>query len=164
MRPIVHILEDATDLKALTPSHFLIDRPLLQPPLTEEALTAVADSRITLWGRQQKLVQSFWQRWKEKHLISLQIRAKRNTTSKNVQVGDIVIALSENTPPTCWPLGRVMAVYLGADGQVIIRNATTTLIRPIIRKRCRLRPENSGVVLCGDRCAVLNHKVPSVGQ
>lgn len=132
-RPIVPISQDGNDLEALTPGHFLIGRPLLQPPLTEELLSC-PDNRLTAWGRQQKLVQSFWQRWKEEHLLTLQARAKWHTTNKNLRVGDIVIILSENTPPSDWPLGRVTAVHPGKDElvrNVDIRTATTTLTRPI---------------------------------
>lgn len=37
-RPIVPISEDANDLEALTPGHFFVGRPLLQPMLTENVL------------------------------------------------------------------------------------------------------------------------------
>lgn len=143
-RPIVPVSQDANDLEALIPCHFLIGRPLLQPPVTED-VRECSDSRLIIWGQQQKLVQSFWQRWKEEHLLSLQSRAKWHRSRENHGVDDIVIVLSESTPLTSWPLGRVLAIFPGDDGlvrNVDVQTATTVFKRPIQKIVDLHQPQN----------------------
>lgn len=70
-RPLGPLSQDVSDLSPLTPGHFLIGRPLLQPLLTED-VSSVPDNRLTAWAQQQKLIGAFWQRWKEEYLVSLQ--------------------------------------------------------------------------------------------
>lgn len=113
-RPLCPITDDPTDLTPLTPAHFLIGRSIIQPPLSDEVTTS-HDQRLTLWGLQQKMLQEFWKSWKDEYLTSLQPRHKWYRAQVNLKIGDMVIMLKENTPPSLWPVGRVINVFKGAD-------------------------------------------------
>lgn len=134
-RPLVPVSQDLSDPQPLTPGHFLIGRPLLQPLLTEDVADQ-PENRLTLWGRMQKLVASFWTRWRDEYLGTLQKRMKWFNAGANVKKDDIVIILNENTRPASWPLGRIVEVYPGADGfvrnvDVSTQTSKTVLKRPI---------------------------------
>lgn len=132
-RPLAPVSQDLSDPQPLTPGHFLIGRPLLQPPLSQDT-TDVPYNRLTAWGHQQQLINSFWSRWKDEYLLSMQRRMKWYSPSNNLEVGDIVLILDENTPPTAWLLGKIEEVLPGKDGfvrNVVIKTQTSTLKRPI---------------------------------
>lgn len=138
-RPLWPASDDPLDLSPITPAHLVIGRSTLQRPFTEDVVDR-ADNRLTLWGLQQKMQQSFWQRWKEEYLNLMQKRVKWYKPKENLKPGDMVIILAENAPPSAWPLGRVMQVQQGQDGYVrtaTIRTQSSTLDRPI-QKLCVL--------------------------
>lgn len=133
-RPIAALSDDPSDLSPLTPGHFLIGRPILQRPLSENVYE-IPDNRLTMWGNQQKLTQTFWRRWHNEHLLTMQKRSKWTSPSDNIKVNDLVIMVDENLPPTVWPLARVSRTIEGPDG--LVRNVEvktdhqTTYRRPI---------------------------------
>lgn len=146
-RPWFAQSDDPSDINPITPAHLVIGRSTLQQPLVEDVLDR-DDNRLTLWGLQQKSLQQFWATWKEDYLTSLQTRNKWFNIEANLAPGDMVVLKKENTPPSAWPLGRVITTTPGADG--LIREAeiniptirdgkytTTTLARPI-QKLCVL--------------------------
>lgn len=148
-RPIVPLSDDPSDLQVLTPGHFIAGRPLLQRPLADD-VEHVPDNRLTNWGRCQKLMQTYWRRWKEEHLVSLQARTKWPEICQNLKLNDIVIALDENSAPASWPLGRVVVIHPSSDG--LIRNVTirtqTRYLRRSIHKIVALyrNPDDDGQV------------------
>lgn len=132
-RPLVPVSQDLADPQPLTPGHFLIGRPLLQPPMAMET-SDLPLNRVTAWGHQQRIVSSFWTRWKEEYMLSLQQRMKWRNPCTNIQIDDIVVILDEATPPASWPLGRVIDIKPDDNGfirNVIIKTAATTLTRPV---------------------------------
>lgn len=136
-RPLVPVSQELSDPQPLTPGHFLIGRPLLQPVLAEDVSQQPAN-RLTQWGQQQQLVASFWSRWKDDYLLSLQRRMKWYNPTPNIEQDDIVVILDEATPPATWPLGKVLEVIPGKDGfvrNVVIETAASTVKRPIHLKR-----------------------------
>lgn len=64
------------------------------------------------------MYQRFWETWKNSYLLGLIRRTKWDGSSRNVQVGDIVIVKNENEPPTQWWMGRIKETYPGKDGLV----------------------------------------------
>lgn len=42
------------------------------------------------------------------------------TILRNLQVGDVVIVREDNTPPTQWPLARIIKMHAGKDGYVTV--------------------------------------------
>ena len=52
------------------------------------------------------------------YLTSLGSRSKWFDKRKNVKKGDVVLVIDSGTPRRQWKLGRIEAVYPGADGNV----------------------------------------------
>ncbi|KAL4113825.1 hypothetical protein QTP88_017393 [Uroleucon formosanum] len=69
-RPLTPVSMDPHDFTALKPGHFLIGQPLLAVP--EENITEVPMNRLTRWQLLQQLHQSFWKRWAQEYLNTLQ--------------------------------------------------------------------------------------------
>lgn len=150
-RPLFRQSDDPTDLNPITPAHLAIGRSTFQLPLIED-VSQVVEDRLTIWGLRQKMLQQFWSSWKEDYLTSLQTRNKWFDIEANLSPGDIVVLAKENTPPSAWPLGKVITTTAGEDGlvreaKIIIpairngRHTTTTLDRPI-QKLCVLLKDN----------------------
>ena len=74
------------------------------------------------WRQVQYLADIFWMRWLHEYLLTLQERQKWHITSRNLQVGDVVLMMEENSPRCHWPVGRVDAVKMGRDG--LLRSVT----------------------------------------
>lgn len=131
-RPLTALSDDADDIQALTPAHFLMAEPVVQPP--GPYLPDEPRDRRQVWLEIQHMVQSFWKQWRADYLNQLQQRFKWAEKQENVAVGQLVLIRSDQTPPTAWPMGRITEVHPGDDG--LVRNATirtslTTLVRPI---------------------------------
>nr|XP_012149737.1 PREDICTED: uncharacterized protein LOC105663686 [Megachile rotundata] len=60
----------------------------------------------------------FWRRWAAEYLNTLQTRSKWSQPQPNVKPGDLCLITSEVTPPTKWPVGRIIEVYPGSDGKI----------------------------------------------
>lgn len=115
-RLITRSPDDSTDNLALTPSHFWALEPVVTP-LTRDH-TESPQTRLQRWNLLQRFVQDFWRRWKDEYLDQLFLRTKWKAEQPNAAIGDVVLVRSENTPPTQWPMGRIINVFLGSDGRV----------------------------------------------
>lgn len=63
-------------------------------------------------------------------------RNKWQFPDRNLQVGDLVIVKEDNLPSNEWRLGRVLAVYPGADDKVRVVDVQTShgiVKRPIVK-------------------------------
>ncbi|XP_075155891.1 uncharacterized protein LOC142229231 [Haematobia irritans] len=109
-RPLCSASTEASDLSALTPGHFLIGSPILNPldPKISESPTSLVNR---------------WQRLKVMHQhFCLQ--------------SDLVVIKEENLPPNCWRLGRISKVHPGSDGKVRAVDIVTEkgyITRPITK-------------------------------
>ena len=133
-RPLSPISDDSTDLEALTPAHFLIGRSLLSFP--EDSLEHEKISLNQRWKMITQMRDSFWRRWKNEYLQSLQLRSKWQMAKSNLQVDDLVLIMSELSPPSRWPLARVLKVHPGSDGLVraaTLRTASSIFERPVAK-------------------------------
>ena len=75
----------------------------------------------------------FWDRFVKEYLLSLQIQAKWNKTTRSLTINDMVLVKDDNFTRLQWKLGRVIEFYTGRDGVVCsakIKLSETTLIRP----------------------------------
>lgn len=133
-RPLCRTLSnDPSEPLALTPAHFLNLTPLKCLPAAE------IDDKLNTLSRHDlldKLVQSFWKRWRTDYIFYLQSRYKWNTPVNPITVGTVAILLTENVPPLHWPLGIVEEVFPGSDGVtriVRIKTATGSYLRPVVR-------------------------------
>ncbi|XP_011879269.1 PREDICTED: uncharacterized protein LOC105568304 [Vollenhovia emeryi] len=133
-RPLEPLSDDADDIAALTPGHFLVGSPLTAIP--EPSLTDLAISRRSRWQLIQQKAQHFWTHWAAHYLQRQQAISKWHHRNNEIKVGSLVLITDERLPPCKWPLARITALHPGKDGLVrvvTLKTATTTLIRPVIK-------------------------------
>ena len=61
-------------------------------------------------------------------------RQKWNETRTDLKVGDVVLAISPESPRAQWPFARVLEVFSGQDGHVRVvklQVGKDTIVRPI---------------------------------
>ncbi|XP_072158029.1 uncharacterized protein [Bemisia tabaci] len=122
-RPLTPLSSDPLDLAALTPGHFLIGRPLAAPPETRYEGKDL--TYLHRWNLTQALAQQRWRRWSTEYLCSLQPRKKWTDVTPSLEVGSLVLIHDPHAPPLAWRLGRVSAVFPGADKHVRVAEVTT---------------------------------------
>ena len=133
-RPLIPFSSDPNDLTALTPGHFLIGAPLREIP--EPDLTSLPINRLSRWQLVQHLTQHFWRRWSHEFLARLQQRPKWLNPQRDIQVDDLVLVKTDGTPPTTWPLARVIQIHPGKDDKnrvVTLKTAVGEMQRPIVK-------------------------------
>ncbi|XP_050056095.1 uncharacterized protein LOC126549771 [Aphis gossypii] len=133
-RPLTPISGDPNDLNALTPGHFLIGRPISAIP--ERELTMTPMNRLNRWQLIKQAQQSFWKRWSQEYLQTLQTRQKWTSPSPSLAVGDLVVINSPNRPSMSWQLGRILQTHPGADDVVrvvTVRTGDGILKRPVVK-------------------------------
>ncbi|KAF6204000.1 hypothetical protein GE061_002339 [Apolygus lucorum] len=133
-RPILPQSSSPDDLETLTPGHFLIGQPITALP--EPDLIEVPSNRLNRWQQIRERIQYFWSRWKMEYLSNLQVRQKWTKKSPNLRVGDLVLLLDLNLPPTRWPLGKIISTHPGDDGivrVVTVRTPQGTYKRPSVK-------------------------------
>lgn len=132
-RPLSPLSSNAQDISALTPGHFLIGDSLksVPEPFIETNERPTACSR---WHLLSLMKNHFWKRWRGEFLSQLQQRAKWLYPNRSFKVGDLVLFKDELTPPSNWPLARIIKLYYGTDGLsrvATIKTATSTFKRSI---------------------------------
>lgn len=133
-RPLQALSDDPDDITALTPGHFLIGAPLLAVP--EPSLTDGADSTLSRWQQVTKMRDHFWSRWSREYIHGLAARPKWHRTGDAPKVGSLCLIRAEVTPPSRWPLARIIELHPGDDGVTrvaTIRTSTTELARPLCK-------------------------------
>ncbi|XP_030753188.1 uncharacterized protein LOC115880190 [Sitophilus oryzae] len=133
-RPLCALSNDPSDLNSLTPGHFLIGTSLTAFP--EKNLSALPQNRLSFWKQSARIQQVFWKRWSIEYLNRLQNRPKWLKSSKNIDVGTLVLLKEDDTPPLHWPLARVIEVFPGGDGKirvVTLQTSNGSYVRPITK-------------------------------
>ena len=132
-RPLCALSSDVDSLDVLTPGHFLIGAPLLAPPEPDYSQDTPLVKR---WQLTRQIAQHVWRRWSNEYLHTLQQRSKWTASAPNLTPGDLVFLITPNTPPLCWPCGRITNVFPGRDGIVRVaevRTASGTYRRPVAK-------------------------------
>ncbi|CAK1582349.1 unnamed protein product [Parnassius mnemosyne] len=129
-RPLTPLSSDPNDFSALTPSHFLIGRPLLSVPHSQ--VTDANITRLDRWRRIQYIRQHFWSRFHNEYISLLRAKSKWFHSRGEVKQASLVLIKDKTTPPLLWSLGRVMTTYPGVDG--VTRVAELKTKRGIIRR------------------------------
>ncbi|XP_050293693.1 uncharacterized protein LOC126734196 [Anthonomus grandis grandis] len=138
-RPLCPMTSDPDDLSALTPSHFLIGRQLTALP--EPSLTNIPENRLKKWQLLQSMVQHYWCRWHKEYLSELQTRVKwRQKFPEMLQVGSLVLLKEDNMPSLSWPLGRIVQLCPGSDGE-------TRVVKVMVRDKILSRAVNRVCIL-----------------
>ena len=114
-RPLSLLSSSEEDTVALTPGHFLIGAPLTAPaePFIE---VNESSSLVSRWHLLTLMRNHFWRRWQREFLSQLQQRSKWLHPNRDFKVGDIVLFKDQLTPPTKWPLARIVQLHHGSDG------------------------------------------------
>ncbi|XP_018301268.1 uncharacterized protein [Mycetomoellerius zeteki] len=139
--PLTILSNYLNDLSFLSPGHFLIGDTLITVP--EPTLINVKENRLSRWQRTEQIKQHFWNRWSKDYLNQLQQRNKWQRKGTSINKGNLVILREDNTPPLCWPCGRVQEVHPGTDG--VIRAVTVKTSRGIFKRttnRLCIMPSN----------------------
>ncbi|CAK1602561.1 unnamed protein product [Parnassius mnemosyne] len=133
-RPLTVLSSDPSDPAALTPAHFLHTVPLdfLPAPDIDDSIPHL----LTRYELLDKLVQSFWMRWRREYLHSLQARQKWNSPSFPVKEGTVVVVIQDSITPLHWPLGIITQTFKGKDDVIrvaMVRTKHGTYQRPVVK-------------------------------
>ena len=132
-RPLTIVADLPENEMPLTSNHILINRPLkcLPPGKFDSQEPASFKS----WKKLQQLVNHFWKQLLKEYLPTLLKGSKWSDSDRTpLRVNDNVWILKDMTPSRIWPLGRVLEVYPGLDGQhrvVKVITAYGTYVRPV---------------------------------
>ena len=127
----------------MTPNHLLLLRSASTAPI---GVFTKQDLFRRRWRQVQYLADIFWKRWIKEYLPALQERQKWVNPKPNLQVGDLVLILHENSPRNQWPLGLVIEVFPGADDlvrTVRVKTQAGSFVRPV-HKLCLLEASSPG--------------------
>lgn len=134
-RPLCPISTQADELAPLSPGHFLVGSCLLTiPEPYDESMT---DCKLrNRWRSLTLMRDAFWTRWRKEVLHQMQQRNKWIRPQRNLEVGDIVIITDELSPPTKWPLGRVIETHTGKDNlvRVVTLKTATSRVKRAVNK------------------------------
>lgn len=122
--------DDPLDYEALSPGHFLVGRELTS--VAEPNYEHLKDGALSRYQLIQKRKQSFWTRWSNEYITTLQKRSKWFKEPIKLRNGLLVILQEDHTPPQSWRLGRIIDTHPGKDG--IIRVVTVRTSSGIYRR------------------------------
>ena len=130
-RPLTKLNDDPHDMATLSPNQLLM---LNQGPKNFPGNFQRKDMYKQRWRFIQYLANEFWKRWIKAYLPELQRRCKWFDKQVNVEVGNVVLLVEENTPRFLWPLGLVLEVKKGRDNlvrTVKVKTRSSELVRPV---------------------------------
>lgn len=128
-RPLTYLSEDPQDLTALTPLMFL--REQIEDRLPDcDVIDKTSFSRKI--RKLQTLREMLRKRFRSEYLGQLKLFCDGKVT-RPVDIGELVLIGSDNTKRLEWPIGRVVDVLPGKDGQIRLVKVETI-------KGCLLRP------------------------
>ncbi|XP_073720576.1 uncharacterized protein [Misgurnus anguillicaudatus] len=115
-RPLVPVSSDPQQPDLLTPSALLTQKicPVSIPPGDFDP----KDLYRKQWKQVQSLANSFWKRWREEYLATLQPRRKWQADQPNLAIGDVVLLKDNQVKRNVWPTGLIVKTYPGQDKRV----------------------------------------------
>jgi len=159
-RPLLYIGDDINSNIALTPSHFLCLNPYTGIPNSDADLDqeyklrlSTAETLLAIWKKGQKLLNSFWNIWREQYLTSLRERTQvdlehgRTQAIETCKVGDVVL-IKDNVPRGDWRFGQIEELILSKDGFVRSAKVRTQTGKTLNRPLCLLYPLETSDKCC----------------
>jgi hypothetical protein len=137
-RPLTPLSSDPHDYLPLTPSHFLVGRPLTAP--VQDDVKEVSSHRLTRYQHIEHIRQHFWNRWSKEYVAELQTRTKWKHQGEDLKEDTLVLVKEDNQPPLKWSLGRIHKTHPGRDGICRVADIRTAsgIIRRAFSKICPL--------------------------
>ena len=132
-RPIGRMPNDPNDGSYLCPNDLLLGRTSSTTPQGPFRQTRNPRHRVEFV---QKIIDTFWKRWKRDVFPNLIPRKKWTAERRNVRVDDIVVMEDANAVRGSWTIGRIVNVYPGNDGRirnVKVKTASSEYQRPITK-------------------------------
>lgn len=131
-RPLTYVPIEPNTEAAITPNSLLLGRSSGLPFLK----TTTKNDEICrkYWRQAESIANQFWRRWVSEYLPTLTRRTKWFSNVNPVQIDDIVVIVDPNTKRNNWPLGKIVSVYPGRDGNVRsvqVKTATGVYDRPV---------------------------------
>ncbi|XP_071098016.1 uncharacterized protein [Haliotis cracherodii] len=146
-RPIVPISSDPQSPEILTPAILLTQKT--NHEVEQMELCDSKDLLRSQWQRVQSLANTFWNRWRQEYLLTLQPRRKWFQDQRNVLQGDLVLLNEKNSARNDWPIAVVERAFPSSDGKVrkvelrIMRGGKITrYIRPVTELVTLLSPNS----------------------
>ncbi|GFY02612.1 DUF5641 domain-containing protein [Trichonephila clavipes] len=134
--------QDTSDVRALTPGHFVIGVPLLYLPDGTSSTNLALPFR---WNWEQQIKQIFWKLWSRDYPHHLQSKPKLCSQMTNLQVGDCLVIHDPQLHILLCKMGSVLQTYPSADQLVRVVNIRTqewrTEKRPISKLTLILQME-----------------------
>ena len=116
-RPLTHLSVNKNDPEPLTLNHFLYAQVTPYFPLRKVDVNELNVSK-SQFEQSQMIVEHFWKRLTE-YVPHLTERKKWARTSRNPEVGDIVLVVDVNTPRGQWPIGKIVEVVPSKSDQMV---------------------------------------------
>lgn len=135
-RPLTPVSTDPDYPTILIPAIILIQKmtAVTAPPGDFDR----KDLHQNQWKQVQCLAESFWKRWRQEYLVTLQKRHKWTDDKPSIQVDDVVLMKDSQAQRNDWPIGLVVQALPSKDNKVckvevkVVRQGITkTYIRPI---------------------------------
>ncbi|GFV30805.1 integrase catalytic domain-containing protein [Trichonephila clavipes] len=121
-RPITYVGSETEEPIPLTPAHFIIGKRITSLPPVRLHIDANLSSRkclIKAFNYREKLMRSFWSRWKNEYLLNL--RSVHSSTFQNAsqfKINDVVLIKDDQLPRNFWKLGKILEIFPGRDGKM----------------------------------------------
>ena len=137
-RPLSYVHNDADEPTPLTPAHFLVGKRLTSLPpktmiLETQSINLNRENMGRRWKYRQRLLNSFWTRWRKDYLLDLKSAHKCDTPKPTeLKVGDVVLIGEDKMPRQTWRTGLIERLFPGRDGltrSCTVRTHTGTVLR-----------------------------------
>ena len=133
-RTLMYQSANPEDDVPLTPNHFLTGEVVSQfaPESVDETRYSLKKRRVS------ELVRHFWHRWPKEWIPRFNMKRKWLKEERDLQTGHVVLVISPNGPRENWPLGRIVELYQGKDGHVLVTRVQVgknQLTKPISKFR-----------------------------
>ncbi|XP_021966107.1 uncharacterized protein LOC110861310 [Folsomia candida] len=130
-RPLTVVTEDPQDLKALTPSMFLLENKNGVSPEMEQVSMEGLNKRLKFLRKIREELRSRFR----KEYLALLVQPGSEKTS-DLKIGDVVLVGSDGVKRQDWPMAKVVDLIPGRDGYSRTARVKTSygeLLRPVQR-------------------------------
>lgn len=135
-RPLVPLSYDPESPTILTPAMLLTRKT--DPTSAPHGEFDLSDLYKHQWKHVQALADTFWKRWRQEYLTTLQPRRKWTEERRDIQVGDVVLLKDSQIKRNEWPTGLITKTILSQDNKVrkvevkVVKQGTVKIyLRPI---------------------------------